>query len=435
MVNNVEAKSRFSKVNVDAFWILMNYGLSAASGMLFWVFAARMLLPESLGVETGVLSIVTAAAAMAAVGTGNAALATMPASGSAARLLLNYALRHVLVLSLITGLGAGVLVAIFLPVSLPAPLTVTLIAAGTVAWSLFVFKDPTFAAFGHVRDAASVNGISNLIKLGLLVLFGLVLTSVPSPLLTSSFIPLLGALGFWFFILLPRFLKGTKMQVAGDVKPPQTEIEANEWFAKNRTRFSQFSKRDSISTSLNLGVGLSLSFIVTATAGPHLGAVFAICYQVSAILDLVVVGTSGSLILNNTSGHIDARKLALGMWVKTFALVGVVGLMVALFSPMLLNFLNPFYVENGGIPVLVLLMAGAALRTAYEVWSSLMRAQHRVGTLLKWNVFFGVALLLGTISGSLAFGAVGCAAAVFAVTVIQFGVGLVGILHSKKVAA
>lgn len=428
-------KTRFSKVNVDAFWILMNYGLSAASGMLFWVFAARMLPPQSLGVETGVLSIVTAAAAMAAVGTGNAALATMPASGSAARLLLNYALRHVLVLSVITGLGAGILVAVFLPVSLPAPLTVVLIAAGTVAWSLFVFKDPTFAAFGHVRDAASVNGISNLIKLGLLVLFGVVLTNVPSPLLTSSFIPLLGALAFWFFLLLPRFLKGTKMLTAGDVKPPQTEAEATTWFAANRERFSKFSKRDSLSTSLNLGVGLSLSFIVTATAGPHLGAVFAICYQVSAILDLVVVGTSGSLILNNTSGHIDARKLALGMWVKTFALVGTVGLVVALCSPVLLNFLNPFYAKNGGIPVLVLLMAGATLRTAYEVWSSLMRAQHRVGTLLKWNVFFGVALLIGSISGSLAFGAVGCAAAVFAITVLQFGVGLVGILHSKKVAS
>ena len=84
--------------------------------------------------------------------------------------------------------------------------------------------------------------------------------------------------------------------------------------------------------------------------------------------------------------------------------------------------------------MLILLMTGSALRTAYEVWSSLLRAQHRTGLLLKVNSVTGVILFFSVVAASVAYGAVGCAFAVVGLTLVQAAIGITGILRSNREA-
>ncbi len=70
-----------TRITRDSLWLMSGFGVTAATGFLYWILAARLIPPEQLGIDTALLSIVTACAALAASGLGNAFLVMLPVAG------------------------------------------------------------------------------------------------------------------------------------------------------------------------------------------------------------------------------------------------------------------------------------------------------------------------------------------------------------------
>ncbi|GAB2457012.1 O-antigen/teichoic acid export membrane protein [Conyzicola lurida] len=418
-----------NKVTRDSLWILGNYGVTSLAGFAFWIVAARVVPPETLGVDTAIFSIITAAAAVAATGAGNALLATLPMSQRLAQSVIGLAYRLVVGLGLGTGLVAGVLVTLVIDTGLSPVVTVLAVMATTTMWSLFVVKDTTLSGLGEMRMALWINAPANILKLGLLPAIVAVVGTSEHPMLVSAIVPALIAVIVVNVVVLPRALNRRERTL--DLEPDPAETPS---LADLRAKFLAFTVRDGASSTLNLGIGLSLSFIVTALAGPAQGAVFAICYQIGLVLDLVVIGVSGSLTINSAGGN-SGGQIAFRMWRRVLLCVAVIAAVLIAGSPVLLGVFGPYYVENDGAVVLGLLVVGSVIRTAFEVWTGLMRAQHRTTELLVWNAVGAAVLLPAVFILTPIFGAVGTAVGVLLSTVVLAVVGLTGLFKSRRQSA
>jgi O-antigen/teichoic acid export membrane protein len=428
-----------SKVTRDSLWILGNYGVTSLAGFAFWIVAARVVPPSILGVDTAIFSILTAAAAVAATGSGNALLATLPMSGRLAGSVIGLAYRVVMSLGLVTGLIAGILVAVVIHPALPPIVTVLTVMVTTVMWSLFVVKDPMLGGLGEMRMALWINAPANIVKLGLLPAIVVVFGTSGHPLLAAAIAPALIAVIVINAVVLPKALRRRAATLdAADLAPAERVLTApgsdSRPFAELRSRFLTFTARDGASATLNLGVGLSLSFIVTALAGPSQGAVFAICYQIGLVLDLVVIGVSGSLTINSAGGT-SGGQIAFRMWRRVVLTVGLIAAVLIVGAPILLGIFGPYYVANDGVMVLSLLAIGSVIRTAFEVWTGLMRAQHRTTELLVWNAIGAAVLLPAVFLLTPILGAVGAAIGLLSATVVLAVVGMTGLIKSRRQSA
>ena len=95
---------------------------------------------------------------------------------------------------------------------------------------------------------------------------------------------------------------------------------------------------------------------------------------------------------------------------------------------------GPTYLEHNGVLVISVLAAGALLRTPFEVWTALLRAQRRTGTLLAWTavnstVLLGLVGVLGAMHG-----AVGAACGVSIAGLLSAAVGGRGLRHDTAAA-
>ncbi|TFB84420.1 hypothetical protein E3O44_15150 [Cryobacterium algoricola] len=460
-VDRAAGPSLNRRVTVDSLWILAGYAVTSGAGFVFWIVAARLVPPAELGLNTAIYSIVTAAAAVAASGVGNALLVMLPVSGGARARLLRLGAGTGMCIATVTGLIAGVLVALFVAPQGPPVVTVLGVALVTVVWSLFVVKDPVLTALGHARYTLAVNGPVNVAKLGLLPLLVVVAGTSALPVVVASVAPAVLACLLVFGFSLPRLLRRTPDGAArpadradqsrdeaatasGDgispvsVSEPETVTETvpeavpetpSGWLERNRRAFALFVLRDGTANGLYLGVILALPFLVTALAGAEQGAVFALCFQISLVLDLVVIGVGAALATHSAGAEVGAPAAAMRVWLQVLAVVTFGAVALIAVAPFLLGALGRFYEGSAGITVIVLLAAGSVLRTSFEIWSATLRARQHTTIVLICTALFAAGLVPLVLVLTPRFGAVGAAAALLVVTVGLGVAGVVGLLR------
>ena len=91
----------------DSIAIVLTYFLTAAAGMLFWIVAARTIPAHELGVQTALISLITAIGTVTAYGVGSAYKAMLSAPGCVRRKRLVDGLVITVVVSLTVGTLAG----------------------------------------------------------------------------------------------------------------------------------------------------------------------------------------------------------------------------------------------------------------------------------------------------------------------------------------
>ena len=446
------------RVTIDSLWILAGYFVTSGAGFIFWIVAARLVPPAELGLNTAIYSIVTAAAAVAASGVGNALLVMLPVSGGARNRLLRLGAGTGMSIAAVTGLIAGVLVAVFVAPQGPPVVTVLGVALVTVAWSLFVVKDPVLTALGHARYTLAVNGPVNVAKLGLLPLVVVVAGASALPVVVASVAPAVLACLLVYGLTLPRLLRRAPAAPAVPAARAETQDESRPeadtasaagiscvsepgtdptpvadapggWMELGRRAFYVFVLRDGTANGLYLGVILALPFLVTALAGAEQGAVFALCFQISLVLDLVVIGVGAALATHSAGSAAAAPAAAVRVWLQVLAVVTLGAVALITVSPLLLGALGRFYESSTGVTVIVLLAAGSVLRTSFEIWGATLRARQRTTIVLICTALFAAGLLPLVLVLTPRFGAVGAAAALLIVTVGLGVAGVVGLLR------
>jgi O-antigen/teichoic acid export membrane protein len=418
------------RVTRDSIWILCGYAITSVSGFVFWVVAARLIAPEQLGVDTAIYSVFTAAAAIAASGVGNALLVMISSSPGSGRALLRLGVGAVVGISTVTGILAGLGVVLFIIPSAPAFQTVATVAGvalASVLWSLFVIKDPVITALGGAKWLLLLNGPVNVAKLAILPVCVAAVALVGNPVVIAALAPAVIGMTVAFLAIIPRRLAAVRTAAGSSVAPARVS-------RADRRHFGVFVLRDGTANGLYLGSSLLLPFLVTAIAGGAQGALFALCFQIAMVLDLVVISVGTSLISHVAGDRALIGPMAFRVWLYVLAIVVVGATGLILLAPFLLGLLGSFYAASSGAMVLTLLALASVLRTSYEVWGSMLRAESRTTPILLTSIGSAIVLLPAVVMMAGSHGAVGVAAALLAVTCGQSLIGLIGLVRARRKA-
>ncbi|GAA3631125.1 hypothetical protein GCM10022200_12510 [Microbacterium awajiense] len=405
------------RVTRDSLWLAGGFAATSGSGLVFWLLAALWIPQTQLGVEASILAVVMAAAALASNGPGSALVVMLPLGGPAAREALRRACVTTAVLASVTGNAAGLLAAIVLPTGRPPAQLWVIVTVCTIAWAMFNVQAQALAGASDARGTLIVNGTATLVKLGLLVAFASASAPVPEPLVTATIIPAAGMTVLSLGILVPRALRREDAVGGG----------SRAWDPRLARSLRRLTAQNAIAVGVVLGAGLSLAFLVTQLASPAQGAIFAIAFQFSVALDLVGVAVATALARNAVGASAPSADLARGYAVRVAIAVGVLGIVATLVTPVMFALLGRGYPPLYGMAVVGLLAGASALRPGYDIWSALIRAQHRVLPVLAGNAAYVAILLTAVFVLVPHFGALGAAIAVTsgaAALAIVGGIGL-----------
>ena len=418
----IDRRELSRRVDRDTAWLLAGYAVTAGSGAVFWILVARLIPPAQLGIDTAILSVIMAAAAIASTGIGNGLLVTFSIAGSGRRSLLRTATSLVVGCSAVAGVIGGVLVGVLLPVRFEPAVTIPAVTVGTMLWALFALQSPALTGLGKARWTLFVNGPVNLAKLAVLPVLVITAGAAAHPAVLATLAPAAVATIVVSGWLLPRLAE--RRSTDERALPGTSRIAAP--IAEVRKTFLAYVLRDGPATGLSVAVGLSLAFLVTVFAGPAEGALFALCYQFSIVLDLVAVGFGTSLAVHASGTVGSGRAVAFRTWARIAAIVAVSATALICASPLLFALLGGFYGDSG-IPVLAMLVIACLLRTPYGVWCSLLRAEHRASVVLIANSIEAALILPLVIVLAGTEGAQGAAAAVLLVAVALGVAGTIGL--------
>ena len=427
------AAARNHRITRDSIVLTASYGLTAIVGVVFWAVAARTVPANRLGVDTAVISAFTAAATIAATGAGGAFLAILPLAGSARGALLRRGYALVAVAALVFGVIAGLLTITLLPSIGPPVWTVAGVTAASMVFSIFVLQDPVLTACGRAHWLLAENIPVSLAKLSLLPVLAVVVGNGHNPVVLATVAPAAIAAIVVSGVLLPRLVRSMRPDSASDAA--LADLEGAQWLERNQRTFGVFVLRDGLASSFNLGLLMTLPFVVTAASGAVQGAVFALCLQVSAGLDMVTAGVGVSLTTNVADDLAGGPAAAVQMWKRLFKLVGAAAVLMILGSPVLLWIFGKTYLQHDGVLVVAVLAVGGLLRTTFEVWTALLRAQQRTGLLLTCTSIGGLSTLVLVALAAHADGALGAAIAMTCATAGFSVVGAIGLRNGVRLPA
>ncbi len=396
------ARGRTAKLYRDALSLASSSMLTALFGVGFWALCGKLIPPEVLGVQTALLSIIFAPAIVVASGVGDAFTAIVPVSGPDREKVVARGYRLVLVMSAISGLAAGIVAAVFLPETRGSVPIALLVMAGVMTWSLFVVQDPALTSMGKAHWLPVENGSVSILKVLLVPVT--IAIGVAEPALVATLIPSVIAV----VVLYPqvRRLSRTKGH-AGAVFVPDALAQ-----------LPRMVKRTTTAVGLSLGTLTVTPFVVTAVAGPTQGAVFALCLSVVQALDFVGAAMGVSLVVHASPYAAEAGKMAMAVFRRTAAVVGLGAVALIVVAPFVLRMLDPTYVNLHGAAVIALLAVGSFGRTIYVIWAALQRARRTMRTLLVLNSIASVFVFASVGPMAAHRGAVGAAIVIAAAQII-----------------
>lgn len=407
----------------ESAWLFTGYALTAAIGFVFWIIAARIVPAADLGIDAALISLVTATAAFSASGLGSA-LIVMLGRQTGGRLLIT-AHAAAVVVSGVLGAGAGVLAVVFIVPEAEPLLVVPVIAVCCIGWALVTLQGQALVGYGRAPYMIFINGPINVAKLLIIAFVAAFSLTIPHPVLTATVAPVFVAVLIVTIVVLPRVARSHDRERAAS---PAASAEGD------HVSFTAYVMRDTAAIGMTLGVGLSLTFLVTVLAGPESGALFLICFQLGAVLDLVAVSVSMALG-RAASLESELRGQALGVWRKTavVVVVGAVGAVGA--TPVLFAIMGPSYDAVTATIVVALLALACVARASFELWTGLLRARRQVGRVALCAAAGMVMTLGGVFALTPLWGPVGAAAAVLLSATVLGSVGLGGLLREARSAA
>ena len=388
------APRRTSGLYKDAAALASSSMLTAVLGFAFWAICARLVPPATLGVQTALMSIITAPAVVIASGMGDAFTALLPIAGADAPTVVRRGYRRLLIAASALGAGAGALAVTVLPEVRGSVLVAVLVAVGVVIWGLFVVQDPALTSLGRARWLPIENGSVSLVKIGLLPLA--LTAGLAQPVVVASLLPCVAAIA----VLRPQVRRLAARQ------------EGRAHTVDAVRELPRLALRTTVSLAMSLGVLTATPFLVTAAAGPEHGAVFSLALAIVQSLDFVGAALGVSLVVHASGHDADGGRMARVVLVRTAGIVGGGAVVLVLLAPFALRLLDGRYLQLHGVAVIGLLALGSASRCGYVIWAALQRSRRQMRALLTLNAVAASLVLAAIVPVASRWGAVGAAALV-----------------------
>lgn len=415
------------RVQSDSIWLMVGYGITSLVGFAFWIVAARIMTPTEVGIGTAHLGVITAGAAIGATAVGDALLVMLPVAGKERAALLRLG-SGVLTIVAVVAAGVGVGILALHPDGRSLGLTIGIVIA-TVVWSFFVLKDMVLQGLGLVRWTLYLNGPANVVKLAFLPIMVLLFAGSSWSLVLAAIVPAaIAAIIVWVFVI-PRH---NRAEARTTVARTTVEGRGSRLSPATRREFGLFVARGGAASGLYVAIYLLLPALVTGSAGPEQGAVYALAATVAATIDLIAQ-SFGSSFARHASADGRSHTGLVRVWLRTatLALIAAVGLVAV--APIILTIMGKFYLDAGGWLVISLLAATSVINTIITLWASSLRARRATTILLVFALLDAAILIPGVWFAAGRWGAVGAAAAVLVISAIASIAGIIGLVRSSRV--
>jgi len=365
----------------DAYALVVNSGFTAATGVLYWIFAAKTYSAHAVGLNAALISSMMFLAGVASLDLPNLIVRFLPSAGTRTA-------RYVVLCYLITGLLAAVAAIVFLAgTGAWAPRLgdvrssfglATWFVVATVAWCLFVIQDGVLTALGRAVLVPVENAVFSVAKLALLV--GI-----------AGLAPAYGIFVSWTVAMLVT-VAGVNVFILGRLARRRAPAPADDSALRGRS-FARYCVADYGCAVAWLAAANLTPIVITGLAGASVNAYFALAWAVALPLYSVSASIGTSLVLHAVSDRAEAPDLlrkalrqGAGLLVPAVALVIVL-------APELLSLFGSQYAEHGGANAR-LLAAGALVHIVTTLGVSLARVDGRLGKAV-WAVSIQAALALG----------------------------------------
>ena len=354
----------------NAYALILNEGLSAASGLLFWLVAARLLPTEVVGLNAAAISTMAFLSAMAQLSLGGALMRFLPVAGQRSAKFIG----AVYLISIVLGAVVGSVFVLGSHIWFPegnnflnTPLNQIGFIFTVMLWCVFVLQDSVMIGLRQ----ATIVPIENLVHSVSRIAFLLALLNVlPTVAIFASWaipvVPMVLVINWLIFRrLLPKHLQDT----AG-----QAEVIAPKSVA-------HFVALNHVGELLAQGAIALLPILVIRYAGAKENAYFYQAWLFSFPVQMLAWNLSNSLTVE-TATHYDR----LGEYVtrtlrQMLRLIVPVALLIALIAPIVLSLVGETYAREGTWCLRLLALA-AIPNIATTLYISVMRVQRKMRNLL-----------------------------------------------------
>lgn len=348
----------------DGYALVVNSAFTAATGLAYWLVAARFYSPHAVGLNSALISSMMFLSGVAGLNLANVVVRFLPGSGERTprMIALSYAA---------TGVAAALAAGIFL-VGVDAwaprlqfvaatPVLAAWFVLSTVGWCVFAIQDGVLTALGRALWVPAENAVFSVVKLGFLVV-------------AASLMPLYGIFVSWTAAMLLSVVAVSALIFTRLARAPRPSPRASD---ADRAGFGRYFAADYVGAVAWLASINLLPVIVTGVAGATANGYFALAWAVAFPLYAVPTNIGWSLTLHGASdsaslrGH--ARKVALqGL---LLLLPAVVVLVVG--APYLLSLFGESY-ANHGTTLLRLLALGALPNLVLALAVAVARVRRRL---------------------------------------------------------
>lgn len=323
---------------------MMTTIVSSVLGFAYWAIAAHLYSTTDVGLAAALVSAMTLAATLAAIGLGAAVIQMLPRAIDAGDWMrtAGAALLAAAVLSGIAGLVAGVL----LPTIIPAVghhstlLVIALLVLSTVFWAIFMLLDSIYIARRETDGMLRRNAAFSAVKI---------------PLLVLPFVVGIGALGIFGSWIAATILMDAVSIVAlwRRVRGPVPRL--GELAGRARQMSPAAIGHHIIDLGAILPV-LALPLIVTAELTPADNAYFYATWRTGAVFFMISAAVATSMFAEGSHGMPLAGAIRRSVTV-TAALLAPTAVLSVLFGATVLGLFGPEYATHGIVLFYVLLVS------------------------------------------------------------------------------
>ena len=327
---------------VNGYALVLNAGMTALLGILFWMVATRLYSQEQVGLAAALISAMTTISYFSQMNLSSFLTRFLPGAGSGAGRLIAWTYGVAGLVSAFAALLFASGVGFFAePLELlgdDARLMAAFVGA-TVLWTIFALQDAALSGLRRATLVPASNTIYAVVKIGLL----LVIT-------VMSLSPPLGIFFAWTLPLLPIVLVVNALIRRG-LGPRQGAVGDG---APDLRSASRFWGWDFVG-SLALGAAFGLApLMITAAAGVAATASYHLAWSFAYSIYLVGRAMSTSLVAEGATDPIRLRRLIADSLSHTLLLIAGGVAVILAFAPFIMGLFGPAYVDDGA-PVLRLL--------------------------------------------------------------------------------
>ena len=394
----------------SAYSLMLNSGVTALLGVVYWVVAARVYGPEEVGRDAALIAAMVECSVICQLNMSNAITRFLPSleRNNRRALLGAYA---------VSGVGA---LLISIPFVVLAPMVSSqfaflrgalfggLYVVSQVLWGWFVLQDSALTAVRQAPWVPVENGIFGLLKLAALPVFQA--WGLPHGVFLAWTLPVVALLIpvnlFLFRTAIPRHVRA--------IRPAGSAVLRR----FGRRGFVRFMAQDWGASVFALTPNTALPVIVVVLLGSQSNAYFYIPYTIVSGLNLLAYAVTTSLVVEGALAEDHIRALARKVIRRLVFLLGPVVAVLIVAAPLILKPFGPGYVRES-TSALRIMACACLFYAAIALYQAIARLRGQGSRILlveaaKAPILLAGVVVLGSLLGIDGVGLawVGCVAVV-----------------------